>query len=266
MIQDIGAPVILFPKALPRQGDYLLRIAGDEVAFVPWSSAANTSTPLVQVGSQTIYLGIAPEMTLESPQTLRALPTAELRFGAFTALHLGRWLLAHRYCGKCAAPLVLRDGYLVCPQCGQEVYPTISPAVILGLTYQGKLLVTRYANRPYRGPALVAGYCEVGETVEQTCRREAFEETGLQVTTLTYYASQPWGLSGALLLGFFAEVASPEVSLLDGELSEAQWLEPEELPDPPDAAGALSLTATMIQAFRQGHGVCGVSAREGSAV
>ncbi len=262
MIQDVTAPVTLFPKALPRPGDYLLRIVGESVAFTPWSPEANSSTPLVQVGSQTIYLGIAPGMELGSAQTLRALPTAELRFGAVTALHLGKWLLAHRYCGKCAAPLILRENHLVCPQCASEVFPTISPAVILGLTYQGKLLVTRYANRPYRGPALVAGYCEVGETVEETCRREAFEETGLRVRTLAYYASQPWGLSGALLLGFFAEVASPEVSLLDGELSEAQWFAPEELPDPPDAAGALSLTATMIQAFKQGHVTRAPSAEE----
>ncbi len=253
MIQEISAHVTLFPKALPREGDAVLRIVGEEVAFASWTPEANTSTPLVQVGSQTIYLGIAPGVVPGSSQVLRTLPTAELRFGAFTALHLGRWLLAHRYCGKCAAPLVLRDARLLCPQCGGEVFPTISPAVILGLTYQGKLLVTRYANRPYRGPALVAGYCEVGEAVEATCRREAYEETGLKITSLRYYASQPWGLSGALLLGFFAEVASPEVSLLDGELSEAVWLAPEELPDPPDAAGALSLTATMIQAFKVGQ-------------
>ncbi len=253
MVQDIAVHVTLFPHALPHPGDSILQLSGNKVAFGPWSEGANTSIPLVQVGSQTIYLGIVPGGAPKSSQCLRALPTAELRFGAFTALHLARWLLGHRYCGKCAAPLVLHETRLICPQCTTEVYPTIAPAVILGLTYQGKLLVTRYADRPYRGPALVAGYCEVGETVEQTCVREAREETGLHLTSLRYYASQPWGLSGALLLGFFAEVASPEITLLDGELAEAQWLAPEALPDPPDAAGALSLTATMIQAFKTGN-------------
>ncbi len=252
MIQDVDQPLTLFPDASPKPGDCIFSCKGAQVAIEPWSPVARAGIPLVSIGEQTIFLGSTPQMQLDSPQKLRQLPTAELRFGAFTALHLARWLLAHRHCGRCAAPLVLREKRLLCPECGTEVYPTVAPAVILGLTYQGKLLVTRYANRPYKGPALVAGYCEAGETAETTCHREALEETGLTITSLRYFASQPWGLSGSLLFGFFAEVADPTITLNDGELAEAQWLAPDELPEPPDAAGALSLTATMIQAFKKG--------------
>ncbi len=253
MIQDVAQPLTLFPEASPKTGDWVFGCQGETVAMVPWTTTATLATPLLALGAQTFFLGHDASMTFERSQCLRQLPTAELRFGAFCSLHLAQWLLAHRYCGACATLLMRQGAHLVCPSCGREVYPSIAPAVIVGLTYQGKLLVTRYAGRPYRGPALVAGYCEVGETAEATCLREAWEETGLKVQSLRYYASQPWGLSGSLLLGFFGEVADPTVTLADGELAEATWFAPEDLPEPPDAAGALSLTATMIQAFKKGE-------------
>ena len=252
MIQDVNAPLERFPEATPMPGDWVLLVKGPQVGLAPWSPVAKVSTPLVRVGNITLFLGAVPGMEVGSSQKLRTIADPVLRFGAVSALHLARWLLTHRQCGRCGAPLVRHGSALNCVECGQEHYPTIAPAVILALTYHGRLLVTHYANRPYRGPALVAGYCEVGETVEQTCRREALEETGLTVTSLHYYGSQPWGLSGSLLLGFFGEVESPEVTLADGELADAEWLLPEELPPPPDAAGPLSLTATMIEAWRHG--------------
>lgn len=252
MIQDIPESVSLFPEVAPTPGDWVLLCKGAQADLAPWSPVASVAAPLVRVGERAFFLGSAPGMAPGSPQRLRALPEAGTRFGAFCALHLARWLLAHRYCGRCGAPMVRVGNCLRCVECAQELYPTIAPAVILGLTHQGRLLVTRYADRPYKGPALVAGYCEVGETAEETCRREALEETGLRVTRLRYFASQPWGLSGSLLLGFFGEVEDPRVTLADGELSEATWMAPSELPPPPDAAGPLSLTATMIEAWRGG--------------
>ncbi len=254
MIQDIPDPVTLFPERAAGPGDLLLTLRGGQVALAEWSPVATVGAPLAAVGGRGFFLGAAPGMEPGSAQRLRAIPDASARFGAFCALHLARWLLDHRHCGRCAAPLARVGARLRCPECGHEVYPAIAPAVILGLTHRGRLLVTRYADRPYKGPALVAGYCEVGETAEAACRREAREETGLEIRTPPrYFASQPWGLSGALLLGFFAEVADPgRLALADGELASAEWLAPEALPPPPDAAGPLSLTATMIEAFAKG--------------
>ena len=254
MIQDVPDPVTLFPEASPGPGDHVLSLnRAGEVAFAPWTPVSTATVPLVRVGERTFFLGATPGVGPGPAQRLRALPEAGLRFGAFCALHLAKWLLTHRHCGRCAAPLARAKGCLRCPECGLEAYPDIAPAVILGLTLRGRLLVTRYADRPYKGPALVAGYCEVGETAEETCRREALEETNLKVADVRYFASQPWGLSGTLLLGFFGEVEDPAaLRLADGELSVAEWLAPDELPPPPDAAGALSLTAAMIEAFAKG--------------
>lgn len=252
MIQDITAPLTCFPEGAPAKGDYVFQCKGNLIALTPWTRAATIAHPLVRVGETTLFLGAAPDPQWESTQMLRRLPTPELRFAGFCANHLAQWLLNHRWCGRCGALLTTKRASLQCTACGHESYPVIAPAVIVGLVHKGKLLVTRYADRPYRGPALVAGYCEVGESAEQTCVREALEETGLHVTRTQYFASQPWGLSGSLLLGYFAETSDDVVQLMDGELSEALWLAPEDLPPPPDAAGALSLTATMIQAFATG--------------
>lgn len=86
------------------------------------------------------------------------------------------------------------------------VFPKISPAVIVAVTDNDRVLLTKYAGRTYKNYALVAGFNEAGETIEQTVRREVMEEVGLKVKNLKYYKSQPWGLSGSLLSGFFCEL------------------------------------------------------------
>ena len=81
---------------------------------------------------------------------------------------------------------------LYCEKCGSRVYPRINPAVIIAVTKGSKLLMTKYAGRTYTRYALVAGFTEIGETLEQTVAREVMEETGIRVKNLRYYKSQPW--------------------------------------------------------------------------
>lgn len=180
-------------------------------------------------------------------------PQSEL-FAALTAYHLAQWYQANQYCGHCAHPRVHSDKEraLVCPQCGDTVYPRINPAIIVAVTDGDRLLVTRYA--PSHGPtrffALVAGFCEIGETAEDTVRREVYEEVGLRVKNIRYYASQPWGIDGNISLGFFAELdGSNEITLEQDELSQALWLRREEVPQRGDT---LALTSDMMEAFRTG--------------
>lgn len=116
---------------------------------------------------------------------------------------------------------------LHCPVCGRTVYPRINPAVIVAITDGDRLLLTKYANRPFRRYALVAGFCEIGESVEDTVRREVWEEVGLQVTRLRFYRSQPWGPDGQSASGLFLRRGGgshPHAG--DGELALAQWVPP----------------------------------------
>lgn len=114
-----------------------------------------------------------------------------------------------------------------------------------------RLLLTRYAGRKGGNYALIAGFSEVGETLEETARREVMEEVGLKIRNLRYYASQPWSFSDTLLAGFYAELdGSDEIQLEREELSEGVWLSREEIPVQDTS---ISLTGTMIERFRNGE-------------
>ena len=78
---------------------------------------------------------------------------------------------------------------MICLQCGNEIFPKISPAVIVGVIDDStdSIILTKYAGGSYRKYALVAGFAEMGETAEQAARREVMEETGLEITELKYY-------------------------------------------------------------------------------
>ena len=84
------------------------------------------------------------------------------------------------------------------------IFPKIAPAVIVALTHGNKILLTKYAaTRDYKKYALIAGFVEIGETVEETVEREVMEEVGLKVKNLRYYKSQPWGYDSNVLMGYF---------------------------------------------------------------
>lgn len=108
---------------------------------------------------------------------------------------------------------------LRCPKCGNLIYPKIAPAVIVAVTRGDQILMTRYQGRDYKGYALIAGFTEIGETAEDTVRREVMEEVGLQVKDLRYYGSQPWGADANLLLGFLAVWTAHLLSIWTGRNS-----------------------------------------------
>lgn len=170
-----------------------------------------------------------------------------------TAHHLYQWYRYNQFCGGCGGkmePSTLERS-MVCPQCGFTDYPKICPAVIVAVKDGNRLLLTKYANRITTRYALIAGFCEIGEPVEQTVRREVMEEVGLKLKNLTYYKSQPWGFSESLLFGFFADLDGDSTITLDRqELSVGEWVERQDIPS--DTENSLSLTYTMMQAFKNG--------------
>lgn len=175
-----------------------------------------------------------------------------LSFAAVTGLQLNRWYNSRRFCGCCGRPLqhAKKERMMYCPHCNIREFPQISPAVIIGIRNGDKLLLSKYAGRDYVRHAMIAGFAEIGETIEETVHREVMEEVGLKVKNLQYYKSQPWSFSGSLLFGFFCDLdGSPEITLDEEELSMAEWVDRQDIPE--DDTG-LSLTMEMMQIFRKG--------------
>lgn len=172
-------------------------------------------------------------------------------FALATAYHLADWYNCNRYCGKCGGITVpdRKERALKCTFCGKIIYPRINPAVIVGVTDGNRLLITRYA-KGYAHDALVAGFTEIGETLEETVSREVMEETGIRVKNIRYYKSQPWGYSGCILTGFFCSAdGCTDIVMDESELCKAEWVERENIKGQPDD---LSLTNDMMMYFRNG--------------
>lgn len=181
---------------------------------------------------------------------LRRRQPKEAVFAGVTAWHLFDWYRVSHFCGACGKEMV-HDGkerMMRCEHCGNMVFPKIAPAVIVGLTDGERMMMTKYANSEYKRYALIAGFTEIGETMEDTVRREVLEEVGLKVKNVTYYKSQPWGFASDMLLGFFCELdGNDEIKMDEGELSVAEWVHYKDIPEYNEG---LSLTEEMMKYFK----------------
>ena len=185
----------------------------------------------------------------------RVLRTAEpqyLAFAGITGYQLFQWYSKRRFCGCCGKPMVhdKHERKMICPACGNGEYPVLSPAVIVGVTNGDKLILSKYEGRNHTRYAMIAGFDEIGETIEETVHREVMEEIGVKVKNLRYYKSQPWSFSGTLLFGFYCDLDGDDTLTVDhDELSMASWFNREDIPDEGDN---ISLTKEMMMAFKHG--------------
>ena len=193
------------------------------------------------------------EYSVETLRVLRRTKPKEECYAGETAYHLYVWYRDNSFCGRCGEHLEYshQERAMICPSCGNVVYPKIAPAVIVGILNASgdKIVMTRYAGREYKGHALVAGFCEIGETAEDTVRREVLEEVGLHVRNIRYYKSQPWGFDSNLLFGYYCTADEDEpIHMDDGELAKAVWVSRDEIGE---EERNLSLTAEMIMHFKE---------------
>ena len=173
-------------------------------------------------------------------------------FIVYTGFHLWKWYTGSRFCGACGQKTVpaADERAMVCPSCGNRIYPRINPAVIVGVINEDQILITKYKSG-FRHNALIAGFTEIGETVEDTVRREVMEEVGLRVKNIRYYKSQPWGIAMDILMGFYCEVdGDPTIHRDDRELGYAEWVQRKEIVLQPSDH---SLTNEMMKMFRDGY-------------
>lgn len=268
MIQDI-APSRLYnswQNKAPRpesilmcfqEGRLLAAVTEDGLRFPKYAESGADAAFLFSVDNEDFFLAEMPE----APAGFQYYTMRELRdrcegkylYAAFTAYHLHLWYADNRYCGRCRGDMQhdTAERALVCTECGHKIYPRINPAVIVGVISRGRILITRY-RRGYAHNALVAGFTEIGETLEETVAREVMEETGLHVRNIRYYKSQPWGMVQDILMGFFCEAEGDDsIRMDDNELKSAVWCKPDEIELQPQQH---SLTNEMMKLFRDTNG------------
>lgn len=181
---------------------------------------------------------------------LRGKAPKHLVYAGMVGWQLAGWYETHQFCGRCGQELVHdeKERMMKCPICGHMEYPKICPCVIVGVIHEDKILVTKYRDRKTNYYALVAGFAEVGETIEETVHREVMEETGVKVKNLRYYKCQPWPFSESLLFGFFCELdGSDEITMEEDELSVAKWISRDELDV---TCNDFALTNEMLAVFK----------------
>ena len=280
MLQDLSFGHLdnQYHEKLPTDGDILLCMCGGDIlihrdeenvlTLPTWAQAAEICKSWHRWGSmQTQFIfsmqdtdyylwmgeaGEIPGFAYEPAASLRQIVSKDICFAAMTGWHLFTWYKNNQFCGRCGQKTEHdhKERMMRCPACGNLIYPRISPAAIIAVTDGDRLVLSKYAGRAYTRFALIAGFLEIGETAEEGVAREVMEEVGLKVKNIRYYKSQPWGIAGNLLLGYFCDLDGDDTIAIDeNELSMAGWYDRHNLPAEDDG---ISLTREMIRIFGEG--------------
>lgn len=161
------------------------------------------------------------------------------------ARQLAFWDYHHQFCGHCGAKTINVDHEYAkqCLSCGYIAYPRITPCVLAAVTKNDKILLGRAPHFPPGVYSLLAGFIEVGESCEQAVAREVKEESGVNITNVQYYGSQPWPFPHSLMLAYTADYHSGDIIVDKNELEDARWFTFEGLRSCPEllpAKGSLS--------------------------
>jgi NAD+ diphosphatase len=189
-----------------------------------------------------------------------ALPAADAAILA-TAKAMFEWRRRHRFCAVCGHPSEPAEGgwKRVCPSCKAEHFPRTDPVVIM-LPTRGELcLLGRQAAWPKGTYSALAGFLEPGESIEEACAREIWEEAGLRTASVRYHSTQPWPYPSSLMIGLMAEVEDGEAAPDQTELEEVRWFTREEakvlvragLPGA-RAPGSVAIAHQLIKAWAEG--------------
>lgn len=157
------------------------------------------------------------------------------------------WDSNTRFCGVCGAPMQQNTEISKrCTECGKEVWPQLAIAIIVLIHRGDEVLLVHARNFKSDFYGLVAGFVETGETLEEAVVREVREETGIEITDIKYFASQPWPYPSGLMVGFNANYVSGDIHLQRSELSAGAWFKRDNLPRIPEK---LSIARQLIDAW-----------------
>lgn len=178
------------------------------------------------------------------------LPDEEYKL-AVKASEIIHWDKNNRFCGRCGGEMrISTEISRICKNCGFEIWPQLSPAIIVLIKRDERILLVR--NKNFKGDfyGLVAGFVEPGETLEETVKREIKEETSLDVDNIKYIGSQSWPFPAQMMIGFTAEYKSGNLLFADHELTEGKFFSRDNLPNIPSPP---SIARTLIEKWIEGE-------------
>ncbi len=247
-----------------KDNSFLLKENGEEFEFprkkdVPEINDKTESTFLFVLNHKPCYL-IWDDLNISLPGFIykemdffRYTTQQEIAWASIVSFQLKNWYSENKYCGKCGSKTKQKtdERALICTNCNSVIYPKISPAVIAAIVCGDKILLARGATWPNDWYSCIAGYVDVGESLEDALKREAKEEVGIDIKNIRYYKSQPWPLSGSMMIGFIAEADDTQPIILEEkEIADAKWFNKSELPGHPSK---ISIAGEMIDKFVKGE-------------
>ena len=184
------------------------------------------------------------------------------------AIQLLRWQADTQFCSRCAAPVVdaaSAERAMVCQVCRLRQYPRVQPCIITAITRSspqtGEMQILlahhhRYGQQKTPQQALqyglIAGFVEVGESLEHAIVREVAEEVNISLKDIRYVSSQPWPFPSNLMLGFRASYAGGDIVIQEDELSHADFFDLSDLPKIPSKG---SIAYALIAQIATEHGI-----------
>lgn len=167
---------------------------------------------------------------------------------AAKAYSIINWDKNHHFCGRCGNITIPHSENFVriCSHCKLEMYPRISPSVIVLIKNQDKILMSRSPHFTPGAYGLIAGFVEAGESLEDAVHREVKEEVSLKIKNLRYFGSQPWPFPDSLMIGFTADYAAGEIIIDTREIETAGWYRYDNLPGRPSS---MSIARKLIDHF-----------------
>ncbi|XKM13913.1 NAD(+) diphosphatase [Orbaceae bacterium ac157xtp] len=197
-----------------------------------------TAQPIGELQGQVAWL-ICKEMkqNMASIRPLSQLTDQSLFLMAGRAVQLANFYRSHKYCGYCGHEMYLSktECCCLCSHCNERYYPQISPSVIVAIRNKNKILLAKHNRHNQENLyTVLAGFVEVGETLEQAVVREVYEESKIQIKNIRYVTSQPWPFPNSLMAAYLADYADGDICVDPNELVEANWYHYTQLPKIPD--------------------------------